>query len=76
VFDAWCPVGKFRGEPTFEHVGWLHQVIVDADEDHVFDLHLRISSSTGPRTKCDIRVSQRDDRGSVIREGVAICPVP
>ena len=36
----------FSGEAAFEEVGRLDHVIVDADEDHVFEAHVHPPSDT------------------------------
>ena len=41
------PVGVLRRDVAVEQVGWLDQVVVDADEDQVVGAHALNSSSVG-----------------------------
>jgi hypothetical protein len=48
VLDAGRAVGELRRDPALEQVRRLDKVVVDADEDHVFDPH-GTSVPTAPR---------------------------
>ena len=53
VLDARRDVLVLRGQVVLEHVGRLDDVVVDADEDHVFDAHAR------QLTRVDMRADTR-----------------
>src|SRR5262249_26893097 len=59
-------VGVLAREAAFEEVGRLHHVIVDTDEDHVFEAH-RVPSGRLPDVRVSIRPRpQRGDRSTGI----------
>ena len=47
--SVWAGPGTSLGQGVLEDVGRLHHVVVDADQDHVFDAHGRSPSRPRPR---------------------------
>ena len=42
VLDPGRDVAVLRGEVVLEHVGRFHDVVIDADQNHVIDIHPRL----------------------------------